>query len=156
MYLARKAKRNKAVAAVTKALARHRVAYQATGVAHVVLITPASQPPVYLSLKSQPDEAGYTVYRYRLAETGTWQTMRRDAFFTWVHASAPPRPTGVFTPVQHMPFGQFKGRLISDLVPEHIGYLRWLSEEATFVADNLRQTITGLLQQQTDDVVRKE
>ena len=136
-----KDKRDRAVSAVTNALRKHQVPHQDSGIANVVLITSPGMPKVYLSLKSQRDDSGYIVYKYRTADTLQWRTLRRDAFFSWLKRVFEPMKSTDFVPVETMPIGKFKGRSIEELAQTERSYLNWMYSTATYLYQDLRRTL---------------
>ena len=140
-----KDKRDRAVTAVTNALRKHQVSHQDSGIANVVLITLPGMPKVYLSLKSQRDDSGHVVYKYRVADTLQWRTQRRDAFFMWLTQASKPLKASGFIPLETMPIGKFKGRSIMELVQQERSYLTWLYSAANNLHQDLRRTLNVYL-----------
>ncbi|WP_277230927.1 hypothetical protein [Hymenobacter sp. YC55] len=132
----RKQRRDAAIRAVENALRKHRVMYYYSDVEHMVLIVQPNTPEMYLSLKSQSDNWGYTLYSYRFAGTPLWYTVRRDDFFDWLKNPC--------TLVETMPFGKFKGKPLTDMLGTNRGYLEWLYKQES-VAARLRYTLALLL-----------
>jgi len=136
-------RRDRAVKALTTVLQKRRITYSNTHVDNVVAIPLADASRVLLSLKSRRDEQYYVVYKYRPANSSQWLELRRDAFFSWLIplTVATSQSTGS---AELMPFGKYKGRLVSDIAATDKRYCQWVLEEVAG-HQQLKDAISALM-----------